>query len=215
MSIFTYTLGKATPLSDDTLAPSTELEAVNDMLSAISESPVSSVEEDQPDAQLALRLLRQENRAVQAEGWYWNTEENFKLLPNSSGEFVLPAGTMRVDTTEASASFDVSPRQGKLYDRRNATFAIAASVLYITLTILRSYEDIPQPARDYIRVRAGRKFIKRTTGATQADSGYESKDEAQARATLEIDEESGADRSIFDNPEYIRLMRDRRPINWS
>lgn len=183
------------------------------MLSAISESPVSSVEEDQPDAQLAIQLLRQESRAVQAEGWYWNTEENFKLLP-SSGEFILPAGTMRVDTTEASASFDVSPRSGKLYDRRNATFAIDAEALYVTLSILRSYEDIPQAARDYIRIRAGRKFIKRTMGSTQTDSGYEAKDEAQARATLEIDEESGADRSIFDNPEYIRLMRDRRPFNW-
>lgn len=152
---------------------------------------------------------------MQAEGWYWNTEENYKLLPNTAGEFELPAGTMKVDTAETSSSFDVSPRSGKLYDRRNATFQIEATELYVNLTLLRSYEDIPQAARDYVRVKAGRKFIKRTTGATQADSGYELRDEAQARATLEIDEESGADRSLFDNPDYIRLMRDRRPINWA
>jgi hypothetical protein len=201
-------------LSSDTLLPSTELEAVNDMLGAISESPVSSIEEDQPDAQLALQLLRQENKAVQAEAWYWNTDECFKLLPNGSGEFVLPAGAMQVDTVGVSAQFDVSPRQGKLYDRRKQTFQIAATELYVRLTVLLSYEDIPQAARDYIRIRAGRKFIKRVTGATENDAGYEAKDEAQARANIEIDEESGADRSLFDNPDFARLMRDRRPLNW-
>lgn len=201
-------------MSEDTLLPSTELEAVNDMLGAISEDAVSSIEEDQPDAQLALRLLRQENKSVQAEGWYWNTSDSLKLLPNSDGEFVLPAGTMRVDTTGTSSNVDVSPRQSRLYDRANATFKIAATELYVEITVLLPFEDTPQVARDYVRIRAGRKFIQRTMGGTAVREGYEVKDEAQARATLEIDEESGADRSIFDNPDYVRLMGDRRPNNW-
>lgn len=212
MSIY-HSLSKGSPLSEDTLLPSTELEAVNDMLGAISEDAVSSIEEDQPDAQLALRLLRQENKSVQAEGWYWNTSDNFKLLP-SGGEFVLPAGTMKVDTTGTSSNVDVSPRQGKLYDRANSTFQIAATELYVAITVLLPYEDMPQCARDYVRIRAGRKFIQRTMGGTAVREGYEQRDEAQARATLEIDEESGADRSIFDNPDYARLMGDRRPNNW-
>ncbi|MFL1495723.1 hypothetical protein, partial [Pseudomonas antarctica] len=61
-----------------------ELSAVNDMLAAIGESPVSSLEGD-PNADVAncRRLLNQVNREVQSKGWAFNIEEDATLTPDS------------------------------------------------------------------------------------------------------------------------------------
>jgi hypothetical protein len=195
-------------LSGD-LAPTTELEAVNDMLSVIQEAPVAALDETQPDAQLALRLLRTESRAVQAAGWQWNSDDNLTLLPDIFGEIALPANTLKVDTVAQSAVLDLVNRAGKLYDRVNHTFAIDAPVTVDLVTLL-DFEEIPESARTYIKVRAGRKMLARTLGATDA-LGYEAKDETAALAVMEAEEEASADRSIFQNPEYGRLLPNRRP----
>lgn len=182
------------------------------MLSAIVEAPVASLDETHSDAQLALRLLRQESRAVQAEGWHWNTDENYKLLPNTAGEIVLPLGTLKVDTVGDSATLDLTNRGGKLYDRQNRTFTLSVPV-FVDIVQQLEFETIPESARQYIKVRAGRKFIQRTVGQSDA-VGYAARDEKDARGSMEEEEEANADRSIFQNPEYARLMRVRRPLLW-
>jgi hypothetical protein len=196
------------------LTPTTELDAVNDMLSAIGETPVATLEgELQPDAQLAYRLLLMQSRTIQAKGWHWNTERSLTILPNVSGEFPLPANTLSVDTVEGSATLDLINRDGKLYDTRNATWVVEADEVKVDLVTLLDYEVLPQIARDYIRIRAGRIFLQRTIGASDS-IGYEARDEQEALAVIEGEEEANADRSIFDNPHYARLLQNRRPIVW-
>jgi hypothetical protein len=209
---FNYHTERSPHLSDETLAPTTELEAVNDMLSVISEAPVAQLDEVLGDAQLALRLLRQENRAVQAQGWHWNTEDGLLLTPDVNGEIVLPAGTLQVDTVGASAALDYTTRSGKLYDRVNQTFKLPAAVT-VDLVVALAYENLPENARQYVKVRAGRKFLQRTMGASDV-LGFEAKDETHALAAMQAEEESDADRSILNNPDFQRLMPGRRPNLW-
>jgi hypothetical protein len=63
-------------METNALTPMTELEAINDMLSAIGESPVASLDEASgvADAQIALQLLRRASRWLQKKGWHWNSE---------------------------------------------------------------------------------------------------------------------------------------------
>lgn len=199
----------------DFTAPTLELEAVNDMLSAIGESPVATLDDPPADAEVAIRLLRMESRALQAEGWHFNTSTEVKLLPNGSGEFELPANTLKVDTSGSSANLDLVNRGGKLYDPRKQTFVLTGlSSVTVDMVLLLDFEAIPEAARTYVRIKAGRKFLARSVG-TQDTVGYELKDEKDARAGLEVEEESTADRSLFQNPDYFRLMPQRSPSLWA
>ena len=56
--------------------PTTELEAVNVMLSNIGESPVNTLEDDNViDATVARTILKSISREVQALGWNFNTDK--------------------------------------------------------------------------------------------------------------------------------------------
>jgi len=60
----------------------TELEAVNSMLAAIGEAPVSTLTgATQADVQMAINILRDVTREVQSWGWRFNTEFGMEILP--------------------------------------------------------------------------------------------------------------------------------------
>ena len=73
------------------LSPTTELEAINTMLSTIGESPVNTVEDTgNVDVVIARQILQTASREVQARGWHFNTEINYTITPDSDGYLVLP-----------------------------------------------------------------------------------------------------------------------------
>lgn len=195
------------------LAPTLELEAVNDMLSVIGEAQVASIDETIPDVQQAVNLLRMESRALQAKGWHFNTDDNLALTPDAEdGTISLPQGTLKVDTVGDSASLDLAYRAGKLYDRRRQSFDFATyPTVYVDLVVLLDFESLPETVRTAIRIKAGRKLLSRTGLGTETSLGYEAEDEKDADAALQVEEEANADRSIFDNAEYAGLMYARRP----
>ena len=67
------------------LAGTTELEAVNTMLSMIGEAPVNSLTGTLPlDATIAKNTLTEISREVQAAGWHYNTEFKVMHLTNTT-----------------------------------------------------------------------------------------------------------------------------------
>lgn len=78
------------------LAPMTELEAVNAMLSAIGEAPLPAGTDlstiTQADVLMALNLLRNTTRDVQSMGWRFNTEHGYQLAPAATYSWVDTAG---------------------------------------------------------------------------------------------------------------------------
>ncbi|PZA13953.1 hypothetical protein [Rhodopseudomonas palustris] len=145
------------------LAPMSEIEAINDMLSLISESPVASLEEASrvADAQTAMQLLRRESRTVQTHGWDWNTEHDLVLSPDMDGNIILPKNTIKVDPTDGD--IDCVNRGGRLWDRTNKTFNIGKPIS-LTITFVLPFEELPETARRYISMAAGRKFENRMIG---------------------------------------------------
>jgi hypothetical protein len=186
------------------LAPMTELEAINDMLSLISESPVASLDEanEVADAQIAMQILARESRTTQAKGWDWNTDENFRISPTLSGEVILPTNVVRCDPTDSN--IDYVMRQGKLYDRANKTFVIGQAVVVDMVSIL-PFEDLPEPARRYISMAAGRKFENRINGADQLHQINEN-DVMLAWSDLVNDECESADYNVIRNSSTVRRI---------
>lgn len=137
----------------------TELDAVNSMLAAIGESPVLSLDvATHQDAVNALAILRKTNRAVQEQGWRFNTQDNVLLTRDGSNNILVPSNTLRVETTGRSATTPIAYLDGKLRDVEKNTI-VWDKDLYVTLTLHYDFGVIPQAARSYIAELAGHQFV--------------------------------------------------------
>lgn len=188
------------------LAPTTELEAINTMLSTIGEAPVNTVEDNGiVDAVIARQILRSTSREVQARGWHFNTERGFLLTPDSEGFITLPPTVLRVDTVEESQDIDVVLRGNRLYDRRNHTFKFNKPIR-VDAVILLPFDEIPEVAREYITIRAARIFQERVVGSDSLSS-FSKNDELRALVALQEMEADTADYNILtDNYSVARVL---------
>ncbi len=97
------------------LVATTELEAVNGMLSAIGEAPISDVDAaTQADVEMAVNILRDTCREIQSLGWKFNTEHALAVAPSVSGfSWTDPdASTLAIDIFRPPTgliSFTISP----------------------------------------------------------------------------------------------------------
>lgn len=186
--------------------PTSKLEAVNTMLSAIGESPVNSLASGLVDAELAESILDSTSRNVQSMGWHWNTEYNYKLSPLMDGTVLLPKNTLRCDQSPnyGNNQFDLVMRGNKIYDRKNHTFTIGESV-ELDIVIALDFEEMPEAARHYVTIRAARTFQDRTV-SSQELHGFQEKDEQRALMDLKDSEADLADFTIFDNYSVSRVL---------
>lgn len=192
----------------ETLTPFTELEAVNDIISMLGESPVATLEENQViEASLALRFLRNENRRFQTRGWMFNTEPGMTLNPTSSGYIELPRNTLKADTVGGSAGTDVVIRGNRLYDRGNHTYQFEDPV-EVDLIIGLTFEELPSSARNYVTVKAARTFQDRYAG-DEALHAYTRDDERYALMVVLEEEMEQADPNMLTDSNSIRSITAR------
>ncbi len=191
------------------LSPTTELEAINTMLSTIGESPVNTVEDTgNVDVVIARQILQSVSREVQARGWHFNTEKNYNITPNSEGYLVLPNTVLKVDTVYPDASKDVVVRGSKLYDRENHTYVFTDAVK-VDMTVLLTFDELPEVARNYVTIRASRIFQERVVGSDTLQA-FNSQDEARAMVSLMEYEADTADLNILSgNYSVYRILGDR------
>lgn len=192
-------------LDDLGLSPTTELEAINAILFGIGESPVSSLEDlSFTDASQALTLLRRESRALQSKGWSFNMDERVRLQPEPNGEVPLPPNGLGITFKGQDAGPRFAARSGRVYDKLNHTFAIGRPVV-ADVTLMLPFEDLPEAARLFIMVRAGRKFQDATLG-DQSLHQFEEKDEVAAWAEFLSREAENADFNIVRDSSSVRAV---------
>ena len=191
------------------LSPTTELEAINTMLSTIGESPVNTVEDTgNVDVVIARQILNSVSREVQARGWHFNTEKDYTITPDSSGYLLLPTTVLKADTVSPDESTDVVVRGSKLYDRRNHTYCFTNAVK-VDMLVLLTFAELPEVARNYITIRASRIFQERVVGSDTLQA-FNSQDEARALVSLMDYESDTADFNILnDNYSVSRIIGDR------
>jgi hypothetical protein len=167
----------------DQLTLTTELAAVNLMLGAIAESPVSTLEDSGlADVATARAILSETSREVQARGWDFNSETNYPLPRDGDNYIPVPANVLRVDTTKEYREYDVVQRGFRLYDRKNHSYAFDKT-LKVDIMFLLPFEELPEAARYYIAIRAARKFVDREQ-PSETGHRYTQEDEDTALVTL-------------------------------
>jgi hypothetical protein len=176
----------------------TKLEAVNSMLGHIGETPVNSISNTNAlpvSAATAVSALDEISRAVQSEGWQFNTEVNVSLSPAGDGTITLSDDIIEMDPIDTS--IDVVQRGLSLFDRSNNTTVFNRD-LKVNQTRLLDWDSLPEPARRYITLRASRIFQGRVVGSRELESLI-ARDEYIARANLLEFDSGSADRTIFDS----------------
>lgn len=169
------------------MTPTSELDAVNTILSGIGEAPINSFKDNTSDVAVARRVLNEVSKDIQLEGFHWNTEDNYPLKVDNKGEIRVSPTLVRVHFSEPTDQ-QLTIRGGKVYDRVNHSYIFPLdTVLYCTVTLLLTFEDMPESARRFITIKALRVFQERVLGS-QTLSSFQQQDEARARAALMADE---------------------------
>lgn len=188
------------------LTLTTKLVAVNTMLIGIGEAPVNTLNSGLQEAEIAGIMLDNISREVQSKGWAFNTDLRYSLPTNTDNEIVVPFNCLYVDTRLIRRDYDkdVILRDGKLYDRTQNTFTFTEAV-EVDLVYLLDFETIPETARNYITLRAGRKFQENILGSPTITQ-LQSRDELDALLTLKDAETQSADYNIFDSYDTYRAL---------
>ena len=98
---------------------------------AIGQAPITRIYQNNdgtfdytnPEVSFIHQLLMEVNSDVQNEGWVFNREEHYPLLPNSDGRIEIPSNALRMDVSENSVyrTTDLVKRGDYLYDKLNHT----------------------------------------------------------------------------------------------
>lgn len=193
-------------MSVDSPGFTSELEAVNILLTAVGESPVSMLEGVATvDVALARSTLAEVSREVQSRGWHFNEEDAYSLAPDAKGEIRLPLNACRVDLDERLyPRWDVIQRGGRLYSKSRHSYHFDRA-LSATLRFILPWDELPQPARHYITTRAARMFADRLLGEPATRRAL-SEDETQALVALKQYDADNADWNVLDNPCAARVV---------
>ena len=179
------------------------------MLSTIGESPVNSLTSGLVDAETAETILNEVSRSVQASGWNFNSEPNYTVAANVSGEVRLPTEVIRADLADSETKFrstknEYVQRGNKMYDKIKHTYNIGAP-LTLDVVVLLNYELCPEVARRYISVKAARIFQERVVGSDTL-SAMNRNDEQEALFALREMEGDNGDYNIFDDRSTARVL---------
>lgn len=194
------------------VAETTELECINIMLAAIGEAPINSLIGTLPvDARIAQSTLTEVNKSVQSEGWSFNTETDVTLTRDGSNHVNLPADVLRVDANiHQHPTIDPIQRGLKLYDRQNNKFEFDEDLI-CTVVYFRDFNEIPEPARYYMNIKAARIFVDRLV-SDQGLRTYTQEDEVRARSILmETDLANGDHNMLRGDPSLTNIFDTYNP----
>lgn len=189
----------------------TELEAVNQILSTIGERPVSSLTGDKTeDVSLAISTLREVTRDKQSRGFHWNTEYEYTLALDEDGKVKIPSNTIRFERWPWYAN-DADPvqRGAYLYDRKNQTTTFTEGVKLKYLVRALNFDEAPETFRRYVTIRSARIFADRWVGSTTTHV-YTADDERSALADLMRDENRARGTNV-NRSEGVYQIVARRP----
>ena len=148
------------------ITPTTELQAVNIMLSVIGEAPVNTITgTNSVDVSVAKNILDETSMSVQSIGWNFNTHINHTTLAlDSDNKVPLPANCVKADANQAYRNYNYTIRNGFLYDMEKHTDVFTSAPASVDLVLVQQFEHLPEYARRYITTKAARRFASRFIG---------------------------------------------------
>ena len=188
-------------MATSTIDTDTELSAVNSILGAIGQSPVTVIDHNNPETSFIYNILTEVNKDVQNEGWHFNTEYHVKESPDpSTKKITLPANTLRYSLNNgvADKTVDLVVRNGKLFDLVHHTDEFAGD-LYLDVVTLYPFTDLPNVFQRYITYRSA---VRAAAQLVSNPSLVQllSQDEAKSRAACVEYECDHGNPSFFGTP---------------
>jgi len=165
--------------TNTTLYSKSEMGMINACLMAIGEVPypdgsLPDLIQIGTDGDVARRMIVDTMLEVQKRGWYFNTDYNMVLSPDSGiglgqevegGFIVLPPNVLKIDTgNQAGMRNRYVVRNNKVYDLFEQDFVQNRSIVADVIWLV-DYEELPIEAYLYITARASRKFQQRVIGS--------------------------------------------------
>lgn len=184
-------------------------EAVNLMLAAVGEQPVSSGEvttPTQPEVVKAVRILDWADRNLQLEKPSFSLDYNVELTP-AAGIITLASDVISIEVLDLSRQ--VSIKAGKLWDRENQTFTWSGPIR-VNRIVRVPFADMPEYAVNYIVAKASRTFAEQYLGELQPGLR---EDEKKAEALYYRTEMNIGDYRLTSSPDLARAQR-RPPLDW-
>jgi hypothetical protein len=190
------------------MALTTKLEAVNTMIAVIGEAPVNTLGGTAVPITVvqAENVLDETSRAIQSEGWHYNTEHEYTFTPDATtSKITLPSNVLQIDlNTENYTDVDPVQRGNKLYDRKNHT-EVWSKEIKASVVFQLDFTELPEQFRNYITIKAARIFSNRFLGSREIE-GFAIRDEIEAKARAIESDSENADRTIFDNYSVLRVL---------
>ena len=193
-------------MASTTIDTETELSAVNAILGAIGQAPVTNINiNNNAEISFLYNILRDCNVDVQNEGWHFNTERHVKYTPDSStNRIAIGNDILKMDVTDGwtKRNYDVVRRGGYLYDKLDHTDDWSELSDGIDLDIVRllTFEDIPSPFQRYIIAKASVRAAVQLVGNPQLAQLLQSQ-EALSRATVMEYECNQGNHTMFGLPD--------------
>ena len=191
-------------MASTTIDNETELSAVNAILGAIGQSPVTSLNFTNPEVGFIYNLLRDANVDLQAEGWHFNTEKHVTYTPDSNGKIAIGNDILKMDTTDGwiDRTHDVVKRNGYLYDKQSHSddFSGHSGGIKLDIVKLISYEDLPEVFKRYIIHKASVRAATQLVGNAQL-AQLLAQQEAVSRAAIIEYECNQGNHTMFGLPE--------------
>ena len=156
-----------------------ELAAVNEILAAIGEPPVNTLEGDaNADVASARRILNSVNRQIQSRGWTFNIETGLTLQPDVFSQ-LIPYSSDYLSLMSTGGTSVYVNRGGYIYDRTANTDRFTAAI-QVNIIRLKEYYEMPECFRHWITVKSARKFNSSFFGAPEVDGSLQ-EDELEAQ----------------------------------
>lgn len=139
-----------------------KLKLVNKCLEAIGEMPL---EEDLTvedivvgtDAYIALSSINDATLEVLNEGWNFNVDKKYKMIPDEFGKINIPESVLAIDGGAYNKRGDLVIKNSQLYSRENQSFEFDKEV-FVDVTWFVDYADMPNSIFNYIGAKASNRF---------------------------------------------------------
>ena len=184
-------------MATTTIDIDTKLSAVNSILGAIGQAPLTTLNFENPEVSLIYNLLRDANVDTQAEGRHYNTEKHVKFAIDTNGKIAIGNDILSMDLHDnyTRRTKDLIRRGGFIYDKMEHTDVFTED-LDLDVVRLYNFEDLPIVFRRYITYRASRVAATKLVANPQLVKLL-AQQEAISRAALMEYECNQGDHSMF------------------
>ncbi len=180
------------------------LDAVNILLQVINERPIEN-EEDLDiveEARFARDVLVETKKEVLSDGWDFNTDVGYTLPVDTDGYITVPYNILDISSSDS----DLIMRDWRLYSKSNQSPVFdEAQTVDIIWDIL--FNGLTHPVRNYITIRASRKFQARQIMDGQIYS-YTKDDEEDARMIARRSDSRTSSNNMYTEKYGINYMVD-------